>query len=287
MDRIEIQQLEKSFGKKKVLRDVSCVIEEGHIYGLLGRNGAGKSTLLNIINNRMRAEEGQVLYNGQNIRENDGLLQELFLVNDTILFKREETEKVASYFKHAALFYPDFDENLCHHLVAAFDMDTSLRLSKLSTGYRSIFNIILALCVPARFIFLDEPILGLDANHRDLFYKELVDAFMERPRTFVLSTHLIEEVARLIDSVLILDKGMIQVADTVEAVTEKAWSLTGASQDVDAYAGQLNVIGVEYLGNQTTLYVYDDVSRLPDTIQKQKLELQKLFIMMTNRLEEK
>ena len=79
----------------------------------------------------------------------------------------------------------------------------------LSTGYKSIFKLVLALSVNVPYLFLDEPVLGLDANHREMFYRILLEKYIEEPFTIVISTHLIEEVASVIEHVVILKDGKI------------------------------------------------------------------------------
>lgn len=285
MTKLEIRNIQRKYSGIDVLKNISCTLEEGHIYGLLGRNGVGKSTLLNIINNRVLPNKGEVKLDGEVIFEKDDLLAELFLVNDTLLFNNSDHLKVNKYFKLAKSFYPDFDEALCDHLVEVFELDGKQRIDKLSTGYRSILNVILGLCVPAKFIFFDEPTLGLDANHRELFYKELLDNFSKKTRTFVISTHLIEEVSHMIDTVLILNEGVISVNETAETILEKSWALTGAIRDIQEISKGLSIVGREAIGNQQTIYVYGNVGDIPPSIQVKSVDLQKIFIELTSMKE--
>ncbi|MGX7058865.1 ABC transporter ATP-binding protein [Vagococcus humatus] len=283
MNPLIISHLDKSFKKKQVLKDISFVLEGPHIYGLLGRNGSGKSTLFNLINNRLTPDRGQVLLDGKPVLEDDDGLEQLFLANHTTLMRKDEKGKVKKYIRLANQFYPDFDQELCEHLIRVFDLNVNTRIDKLSTGYQTIFNIILALCVPASFIFLDEPTLGLDANHREIFYKELLTTFAKRPRTFIISTHLIDELAQIMDQVILLDQGQIKLADSVENLLAHSYALTGNQEDIEAFMSNYHVIGSERIGNQFTVYIYDtkELTDLPDTIQKSPIDLQRVFIELT------
>ena len=104
---------------------------------------------------------------------------------------------------------PQFDRQFAWNLAGAFQLNTGARVGKLSTGYGTIFKLVVALSVNTPYLFLDEPVLGLDANHRDLFYKTLLAKYTENPFTVVVSTHLIEEISGLIEDVVILHQGRV------------------------------------------------------------------------------
>lgn len=283
---IQIQAIQQVFHKHVVLDNLNLTIEPNKIYGLLGRNGAGKSTLLNIISNRIQPTSGRVEIDGDSVHDNDRALGKLFLMSEVDLYS--ERSKVAQLFKLTAQFYGDFDFDYAARLAKAFGLDTNARFGKLSTGYRSIFKLILALCVPVNYVFLDEPVLGLDANHRDLFYQELIETYSERPRTFVISTHLIEEIANLIEHVFVLDNHHIVVNGEVSDILAKAYLISGPQTDVQQYTDGLNVIGEDHLGSITAEYVYgalDNNRPIPDTVQIEHLDLQKLFVSLTNTKE--
>lgn len=103
--------------------------------------------------------------------------------------------KVKRALDTAAVFYPDFDRSYAESLAKQFELPLNKKINGLSTGYGSIFRLILGLSVNTPYVLFDEPVLGLDAQHRDLFYKLLVQKYAEHPCTMVVSTHLIAEVA--------------------------------------------------------------------------------------------
>jgi len=275
---LKVSGIQKRFGKNVVLKDVNFELEEGRIYGLLGRNGAGKSTLLNIINNRLIADSGEVTLHGKIVFEEQNQLRQLFLMNDKNLFP--SGMKVKGAFAFAKRLYPDFDESDCQRLVETFELDVKMPISKLSTGYLSIFKLILGLCMPVKFLFLDEPVLGLDASYRDLFYAELMASYEKKPRTIVLSTHLIEEVSHLIEHVLILHRQRIEVDSKVEELLEGAFMVTGSKEAVQKAVSGLNVIGTETMGNFETAYVMDVRDMTWSGVTVQKVDLQKLFVWL-------
>ncbi len=115
--------------------------------------------------------------------------------------------------------------SLAEQMLSDFDLDGKKTFKKLSTGYRSIARLIVALSVPCEYIFLDEPLLGLDANHWELFYTYCIK-YQERPRTFVISTHLIEEIANLLEDIIIIDQGIVR-AESIETILKNGRIVSG------------------------------------------------------------
>lgn len=285
MSMLEVNHVSKSYGSKSVIADVNLAFEENKIYGLLGRNGAGKSTLLNIITDRIFPSSGEVKIDSENVADNDSKLGLMYLMSEVDLYPNGA--KLSQIVKDSELIYGGFNHKLADKMIAEFKIDMGQKFGKLSTGYNSIFKLILALCLPVKFVILDEPVLGLDANHRELFYTELLDSYADNPRTFILSTHLIEEVANIISDVIILDQGRIILNQPVEDVLAKTHSVVGQKNEVEEYTKGLNVVGYDDMGNIRANYVYGDLDdrRLPDTVQLSNFDLQKLFVFLTNQYE--
>lgn len=283
---IEIQQVTKRFGDTLALDHVSLKLEKNRIYGLLGNNGAGKSTLLSIMTDRLPATEGQVLLDGENVRGNDRALGQMFLMGEQNLFP--DDMKVRRAFDTAALFYPGFDRAYAEKLSAQFGLSLKKKISSLSTGYASIFRLVLGLSVNAPWLFFDEPVLGLDAQHRDLFYRLLMEKFSVEPCTVVLSTHLIAEVANLIEETIIIRSGRIlKVASTEELLTD-AYSVSGPAAAMDAYTEGRHIISVSALGGLKTACIQGTPdAALPAGLELSKLNLQDYFIHMMEEEDQK
>ena len=154
----------------------------------------------------------------------------------------------------------------------------------LSTGYETIFKVILALSVNVPFVFFDEPVLGLDANHRELFYRRLLEKYSEEPFTAVISTHLIEEVSNVIEEIIIIKKGRIIHSESREELLRKGYTVSGSAARVDSYIRDKNVIGTDALGGLKTAYLLGSPDRtaLPEGLEISGMDLQKLFIQLTN-----
>lgn len=282
MSKIEVRNLTKNYGKTTALNNVSVTFKENCIYGLLGRNGAGKSTLLNIISGRTFADSGEVLIDGVNASGNDSSLGKTHLMSEQLLYN--PSLKVREMFKTAAFFYPDFDTEYAMKLCSEYELDTNRKLSKLSTGYRTIAKAVNALACGAPIVFFDEPVLGLDANHRDLFYKHVVNRYSERPSTFVISTHLIEETAGIIERAVIIKKGEVLFDKDTDEIRSMGYSVSGKAADVDEFAKGKELMGEDVLGSLKTLYVKGSLENadIPEGLSAEPMNLQNIFIQLTN-----
>ncbi len=281
MSQIVVKNLTKRYGATTALDNVSLTIEEGKIYGLLGRNGAGKSTLLNLITNRIFPTEGEVTIDGQPVVENDAVLGKVYCMSEQPLYPDSMT--VRDVFKWTRVFYPDMDVEYARQLAAKFKLNTGKKLKALSTGYTSIYKIIAALSCNAPVMLLDEPVLGLDANFRDLFYRELISLYSEKPRTIVISTHLIEEAAEVIEHVFIIKNGRVIMDDTTQNVLAAGYTVTGPAARVDAFTAGRQVLGSDTLGGIKSAYLLGSLdSEVPDGVEVSRMKLQNLFIHLTN-----
>ncbi len=285
MSGIKIREVTKVYKDTKALDHVSVQFEEGKIYALLGRNGAGKSTLLNIISNRIFSDQGEVLVDGKDARENDQVQQNIYLMSEQTLYPAGM--KIQQAFRWSKDFYPKFDMDYAMELAKMFGLNTKKKVRALSTGYKSIFKLIIALSVNVPYLFLDEPVLGLDANHREMFYRILLEKYMEAPFTIVISTHLIEEIASVIEHVVILKEGRVIKDCATEELLAGGYRISGKKETVDTWIQGEDVIGTEMLGTMKTAYVIGSSKakwkEAPEELEIAKLDLQKMFIQMTNR----
>jgi len=282
MSGLEVKHITKKFGQVTALNDVSLTFENGKIYGLLGRNGAGKSTLLNVITNRIFPDGGEVLVGGFPASENDAAQQQIYMMSEKGYYP--DSMRVAEAFKCTEAFYGGFSREYAAKLCELFGLNPKKKIKELSTGYGSIFKLIAALSVSVPFLLLDEPVLGLDANHRELLYKVLLETYAERPRTIVLSTHLIEEVSGLIEEVVIIKKGQIIRQQPTEELLSMGYTVSGPSAKVDEFVTGKELLGEDTLGGLKTAYLMGQPvgESLPEYLQIGKMDLQKLFIRLTN-----
>lgn len=281
MNGIELKGLTKFYGKSCALDDANIVFEKNKIYGLLGRNGAGKSTMLNLISNRIFPTKGEIYIDGEKSIENDNALGKVYCMSEKNLMPKNMKFKEAV--KTTKLFYPELDEEYAFKLADMYELNVKKKLSSLSTGYSSISKIILALSCNADYVFFDEPVLGLDANHRELFYKQLIEKYSENGGTYIISTHLIDECANLIERAVIINHGKIIEDKDTEELLSCSYTVTGSAENVDGYCRGKNVIGSDTIGGLKSAYVMGNPENVPEGLEISKASLQNLFVQMTNK----
>lgn len=276
---IEFQNITKDFGDTRALDHISLTLERNRIYGLLGNNGAGKTTFLSILTNRQLPTDGTVLVDGQTVQNNDEALGKVFMVGEQNLFP--EDMKVFQAFNTAQLFYPQFDRAFAENIAKKFGLNLRKKISALSTGYASIFRLVLGLSVNVPYLAFDEPVLGLDAQNRELFYRLLLEKYAENPCTIIMSTHLIAEVAPLIEQTIIIRNGKILKNALTEDLTANAYAVSGPTSLVDAYSAGKHVLAVSMLGGLKTVSIQGHPDEaLPQGLELTKLNLQDYFISL-------
>lgn len=283
MQGIQIKNVTKKYNGLTALDNVSFSFEFGKIYGFLGRNGAGKSTLINVIANRIFADEGKVLVDDVPARENMKVQEKIFCMSETDLYDKDL--KIKEHFKWINRFYDSFNIDKALEISEKFNLDTDKRFKALSKGYQSIFKLTVALSLNVPYVIFDEPVLGLDANHRELFYDLLLKDYEDGERTIIIATHLIEEVANIIEEVVLIDKGKILLQESVERLLGTGYSISGITKEVDDYCTDKNVIGYDELGSLKIAYVLGEKTPLPENsnLQISAMNLQKLFVKLTEK----
>lgn len=288
---IKISNLSKDYGKHRVLDNVSLNIEKNKIYGLLGRNGSGKTTLLNLITNRIFPSEGSIKIDEDDVIENSSAIEKIYFMTEQDLYP--EAMKVKDLFKWTKEFYKSFDMDYALNLSKKFRLNINKKFKELSTGYSSICKIIITLSSGAEILLFDEPVLGLDANHRDMFYKELVENYINEPKTIILSTHIIEEVSEILEKVIIIKNGKVLGDKEVESLLGEAYLVSGSSEKVEEYIEDKKCINIDSIAGfkaATIIGKITDENKIQIRelkLETSKVELQKLFIHLTGEGEVK
>lgn len=279
MHKITIENMTKRYKDTVALDGVSLTFDEGKIYGLLGRNGAGKTTLLNCLTEFTFPDEGRILLDGQ-VPGDGELIRLIYKTTEKNYYP--ESMKGRDVLKWTENFYPEFDLEYARGLANRFQVNLKKKVEGLSTGMKSMLKLIVALSVNTPFLFLDEPVLGLDAGNREEFYKILLEKYSEKPFGLVLSTHLIEEVATLIEDVVILKQGKVIQNTTCEELLSRGYSVSGTADRVDSFTQGRELLGEDRLGGLKTAYVLGKrEQQIPEGLEVTRLDLQKLFVRLT------
>lgn len=283
---LTVTNLVKTYGNgaKPALDHVNLVLQPA-IYGLFGRNGAGKSTLLGLIANRLLPSGGMVMLDGANVRDNETAQGRIYLANETRPFLWPV--RLSTLFRREERYYGGFDWGFCSRMLAEFGIAPGVMYGNLSLGQRQIVHLVAALCVPVDVLLLDEPVLGLDAANRQLFYRFLIESYAERPRTVVVSTHIIDEITHVVERAIILDQGHVVDEFAADTVGSRAASLVGDTETVDDFIADagLRVMARERVGRLANVTVRGeiDANDLPEGIVAGGLGLQDYVIAVTGQ----
>jgi len=253
---VEVRDLTVRYGRTTAVDRVSFDLQPGVIYGLLGRNGTGKTSLLSTIAAFQRASGGTIRVDGEDPYENARVMASTCLIREGGDFLDEKTKDVLRY---AAAVRPGWDADLAARLVDLFELPMTKKPTQLSRGKRSALGVVVGLASRAPLTMFDEAYLGLDAPSRYAFYDALLEDYAEHPRTIVLSSHLIEEVERLFERVIILDAGRVLVDEEAEALRSRGTTVTGPAAAVDELTAPWRVVARKALGPTVQAIVVEEL----------------------------
>ena len=219
---LEFSNITKKYGSKVALDNVSLNLEPGKIIGLLGPNGSGKSTILKLVNGLLQPTDGEIKIMGNP----PGIMSKSiisYLPERTYL---NEWMKISDLINFFADFYIDFDINKANEMVIALKLDPNHKLKTLSKGNKEKVQLILVMSRKAKLYLLDEPIGGVDPATRDFILDTIISNYLS-DATLMISTHLISDIERIFDEVILINQGTIYKHDSVDNIRQQ----TGKSVD--------------------------------------------------------
>lgn len=246
---IEVRDVHLRYGSVRALDGLSLRLTGGKIVGLLGRNGSGKTSLLSLLGAFRPPTSGQVLVGDRDPFKSDEVAGQICLIRES--GDVYASERVATVIDFARKVRPSFDADYADHLLELFQLPRRRRVQALSRGQRSSLGVVLGLASRAPLTIFDEVYLGMDAPARYAFYDALLADYVEHPRTIILSTHLIDEVARLFEEVVIIDRGRLILHEEADVLRDRGAAVVGPADAVDEFVGSLSREGeVTTLGHQ-------------------------------------
>ena len=276
---IELEHVTKQYGQTTVLKNITLSIKEPGIYCLLGRNGAGKTTLLKSIAGYQNITEGIIQVDGKTVTTSTLDTGVSYIEN----FAKHFNLPVGKLLRIASEVNPSYDYDFASEMMERFELDGKKKFNHLSLGMKTMVSTIICLASNKSVVLLDEPVLGFDAIMRVEFYDMLTESFQKHPRIIIVSTHIIEEIAKTIQKLIIIDKGIVRFFDTLQAVETKAFRISGLQKDVEAATQNLNVIGQNTVGGLVTTYIFDNPPEQTASLEIHPLSLQVFFIQMVGR----
>jgi ABC-2 type transport system ATP-binding protein len=282
---VRVNGLTKRYGSFTALDHVDFSLEENRIYGLLGRNGAGKTTIMQLLTGQIFPDAGELEVFGRAPAEHADVLRRLCFIAESQRYP--DAYKPLHLLRAAPWYFENWDEQFAERLVDDFRVPLNRYVRKLSRGQLSAVGVIIGLASRAPITFFDEPYLGLDAVARHVFYDRLLADYAEHPRTIVLSTHLIDEVANLLEHIILIDQGRILLDRDAEEVRGSATTVAGTRATVESFTADRPVIGRENLGGLASVTIDGRLDRAERLRAKElglelaPVSLQQLIVHMT------
>ena len=273
---IELKQVTKQYGQATVLKNITLAIDEPGIYCLLGRNGAGKTTLLKSVAGYQNITNGTIQVDGKTITTSTLDTGVSYIEN----FAKHFNLPVRKLLRIASEINPNYDYDFASEMMERFELVGKKKFNQLSLGMKTMVSTIICLASNKSVVLLDEPVLGFDAIMRVEFYDMLTESFQKHPRIIIVSTHIIEEIAKTIQKLIIIDKGSVRFFDTLQSVETKAFSISGLQKDVEVATKNLNIIGQDTVGGLVTKYIFDTPPEQTASLEIHPLSLQDFFIQM-------
>jgi ABC-2 type transport system ATP-binding protein len=287
MNVVEVKRLTKSYGEITAVNEISFSIKSGKIYGLLGRNGAGKTTIMHMITAQLFATSGEIEVFGENPIENNRVLSQMCFIKESQ--KYPSTFRIIDALEVSSSFFPNWDQEYAYSLIEDFRLPLKRKIKKLSRGMLSSVGMVIGLASRAPLTIFDEPYLGLDAVGRSLFYERLIEDYANNPRTVILSTHLIDEVSRILEHVLVIDNGKLIINEDAEALRGRAFTVVGSASKVESFMEKKEVIASESFGGLLSATLIGDFNSNDRKqakvlgLELSTVPLQQLVVYLTNK----
>jgi ABC-2 type transport system ATP-binding protein len=271
---IDFENVTKRYGGTTAIDNISLKIAENGIYCLLGRNGAGKTTLMKLLSGHIAATGGTITVDGKPVAP--GKMPDCvnYIESGSIQFNM----RVSALIDAASELQDDFDRDFAKEMTRRFELDQKKKFKHLSFGMKTMLTTIITLANNSKVILLDEPVLGFDAIMRDQFNTLVLESYYAHPRVIIISTHLIDEIAKVTERFIIIDNGKILLEAGIEEIDEKAYTLSGPAKMVLPLLEGLNCIGKTAAGSVMAAHVYDDRIDAPEGVEIDRLGLQDFFI---------
>lgn len=286
---IEMKGVSKKFDQIQALTQVSGVIREGSVFGLVGTNGAGKSTCLRIMAGILKADEGSMLVDGQEIFENEEMKKEIFFISDDQYYFPNATPKeMMEYYR---MFYPCFDEKRFEELIKKFGLDMRRRLNTFSKGMKKQVSVLLGICANTKYLLCDETFDGLDPVMRQAVKSIFAMEIINRDFTPIIASHNLRELEDICDHVGLLHKGGILLSKDLEEMKsniQKVQCVVSEEEKMELYK-ELEILQTEQRGSLLTLTVRGEREKTEKVIRGKNpvfyeilpLTLEEIFISET------
>jgi ABC-2 type transport system ATP-binding protein len=279
---LETEGLGKRYGHRQALADCDLSVPAGRIVGLVGPNGAGKSTLLGLACGLIAPTEGTIRVLGDQPAGSANQLARVgFVAQDTPVYAGLS---IADHLRMGAGLNPHWDDELARSRIRQLGLDPKQKAGRLSGGQRAQLALTIAAAKRPKLLVFDEPVAALDPLARRAFLQNLMEFVVELDVSVVLSSHLLADLERVCDYLIVLDSGQVQLAGEVDELLAAHYRLVGARGDFDSPAPGVEVITAEHSERQSTLVVRSTTGAAPrSTVSTEHLSLEDLVLAYMTR----
>jgi len=275
------QGLTKRYGRRLALDDCVLDVPPGHVVGLVGPNGAGKTTLLELAVGLLRPSAGTIEVLGRPPAADAAQLARVgFVAQDTPTYR---SLTVVDHLRLARHMNPTWDEDLARRRVDELDLDPDQRAGTLSGGQRAQLALTLAVAKRPELLVLDEPVASLDPLARRDFLRSLMEVVAEHEMSVVLSSHLVGDLERVCDYLVVLVASHVQLAGEVDELLATHRRLTGPRRDPRSLPASVEVIEESHTDRQSTMLVRTDESVLDPSFAVEEVGLEDMVLAYMSR----
>jgi ABC-2 type transport system ATP-binding protein len=280
-DVIEAEGLSKRYGRKWALSECTLAIPAGKVVGLVGPNGAGKTTLLHLSVGLLQPNAGSIsLLGGRPGTTPEQLARVGFVAQETPTYAGMS---IADHLRFGSWTNPMWDTNLAKSRIERLELDPRQKAGKLSGGQRAQLALTLAVAKRPELLVLDEPVASLDPLARREFLQGLMEVVVEHGATVILSSHLVADLERVCDYLVVLVDSRVQLAGEIEGLLASHHRLTGPRREADALPLDQQLISESHTDRQSTLVVRTDEPILDPAWSVEKLDLEDLVLAYMTR----
>ncbi|MDO4976475.1 MAG: ABC transporter ATP-binding protein [Eubacteriales bacterium] len=286
---IEVKNVEKSFGDVKAVDHISLDVQDHFVFGMLGTNGAGKSTLLRMMAGVLKADQGNVLLDGEAVYDNPKAKGQIFYISDEQFFFPNATIEDMEHFYE--IYYPDFDKEKFQRFIESFDLPVGRKINGFSKGMKKQLSLLLGICSNARYLLCDETFDGLDPVVRQSIKSIFAAEMDEREFTPIIASHNLRELEDICDHVGLLHKGGILLSKDLEEMKCQLHRIQFVAQGCSSEEINriFDVVQYKTSGKLVTLTVRGEEEEIMETLASLKpiyyemlpLSLEEIFISET------
>ena len=288
---IECKHLTHTYGKRTIYEDLNFTVPQGRILGLLGKNGTGKTTTINILMGYLKPRAGSCTIYGEDVQQLTTATRSriALLLEGHIQYAFMTIEQIEKFY---SAFYPKWNKDAYYELMKKIKVAPHQRISNMSCGQRSQVALGLTLAQNADLLVLDDFSLGLDPGYRRLFTNYLREYAKAENKTVFLTSHIIQDMEKLVDDCIIMDYGRILIQKPVKELMDTFTCYTYQTQS-EAVPQSDEIYHPETIKNRTELYSFRNANYIKELLTSQqipfsdlkeeKLNLEDIFIGLTGK----